>query len=132
MVVAQQDPDHLRGSVGAAERYPVGTAGSGGVVVFQSQQATLRRLNKSFDGFFRRVKAGQTAGLSHGSRARPDSTVWNGPRTVTALVGCPSRAGCICRVSVRSRSTCIGSAGPGEDDPDQTSRAALDAGAVLR
>ena len=67
---------------------------------FSSQQATLRRLNKSFDGFFRRVKAGQTAGYPR-SRARPGSTVWNGPRTVTALVGCPSRAGCICRVSVR-------------------------------
>ncbi|MCU1697242.1 MAG: (cytosine-5-)-methyltransferase [Mycobacterium sp.] len=26
---------------------------------FSSQQATLRRLNKSFQGFFRRVKAGQ-------------------------------------------------------------------------
>jgi putative transposase len=29
---------------------------------FSSQQATLRRLNKAFDGFFRRVKAGQTPG----------------------------------------------------------------------
>jgi putative transposase len=29
---------------------------------FSSQQATLRRLNKAFAGFFRRVKAGQTAG----------------------------------------------------------------------
>ena len=29
---------------------------------FSSQQATLRRLNKSFQGFFRRVKAGQKAG----------------------------------------------------------------------
>lgn len=29
---------------------------------FSSQQATLRRLNKAFDRFFRRVKAGQTAG----------------------------------------------------------------------
>ena len=31
---------------------------------FSSQQATLRRLNKAFAAFFRRVKAGQTAGLS--------------------------------------------------------------------
>jgi putative transposase len=29
---------------------------------FSSQQATLRRLNRAFDGFFRRVKAGQTPG----------------------------------------------------------------------
>jgi putative transposase len=29
---------------------------------FSSQQATLRRLNKAFDAFFRRVKAGQTPG----------------------------------------------------------------------
>ena len=29
---------------------------------FSSQQATLRRLNKAFDGFFRRVKAGKTPG----------------------------------------------------------------------
>ena len=33
-----------------------------GVWSFSSQQAALRRLNKSFDGFFRRVKAGQRAG----------------------------------------------------------------------
>ena len=32
-VVAQQDPHPLRRSVGAAKRYPVGAAGSGGVVV---------------------------------------------------------------------------------------------------
>ena len=30
-----------------------------GVWSFSSQQATLRRLNKAFAGFFRRVKAGQ-------------------------------------------------------------------------
>ncbi len=31
---------------------------------FSSQQATLRRLNKAFDGFFRRVKARRESGLS--------------------------------------------------------------------
>ena len=31
---------------------------------FSSQQATLRRLNKAFAGFFRRVKAGPEGGLS--------------------------------------------------------------------
>lgn len=30
---------------------------------FSSQQATLRRLNRAFDAFFRRVKAGQTPGF---------------------------------------------------------------------
>jgi putative transposase len=30
---------------------------------FSSQQATLRRLNRAFDGFFRRVRAGKTAGF---------------------------------------------------------------------
>lgn len=30
---------------------------------FSSQQATLRRLNKAFEGFFRRVKGGQTPGF---------------------------------------------------------------------
>jgi putative transposase len=29
---------------------------------FSSQQATLRRLNRAFAGFFRRVKAGETPG----------------------------------------------------------------------
>jgi putative transposase len=44
---------------------------------FSSQQATLRRLNKAFGGFFRRVKAGQKAGYPRfkGS-ARFDSVEW--------------------------------------------------------
>jgi putative transposase len=44
---------------------------------FSSQQATLRRLNKSFQGFFGRVKAGQRAGYPRfkGS-ARFDSVEW--------------------------------------------------------
>jgi len=44
---------------------------------FSSQQATLRRLNKAFVGFFRRVKAGQTPGYPRfkGS-ARFDSVEW--------------------------------------------------------
>ena len=41
-----------------------------------------------------------------GSRARPGSTVWSGPKTVTAPAGCPSSGGCICKVSARSKSTC--------------------------
>jgi putative transposase len=44
---------------------------------FSSQQATLRRLNKSFDGFFRRVKASQTAGYPRfKGKARFDSVEW--------------------------------------------------------
>src|SRR5271170_2433601 len=44
---------------------------------FSSQQATLRRLNKAFQGFFRRVKAGQRAGYPRfKGRARFDSVEW--------------------------------------------------------
>lgn len=48
-----------------------------GVWSFSSQQATLRRLNKAFDGFFRRVKAGQTPGYPRfKGKARFDSVGW--------------------------------------------------------
>ncbi len=44
---------------------------------FSSQQATLRRLNKAFDAFFRRVKAGQTPGFPRFRSAhRWDSVEW--------------------------------------------------------
>lgn len=44
---------------------------------FSSQQATLRRLNKAFAGFFRRVKAGQKAGYPRfKGAARFDSVQW--------------------------------------------------------
>jgi putative transposase len=44
---------------------------------FSSQQATLRRLNKAFVGFFRRVKAGQKAGYPRfKSAARFQSVEW--------------------------------------------------------
>ncbi len=44
---------------------------------FSSQQATLRRLNKSFQGFFGRVKVGQPAGYPRfKGRARFDSVEW--------------------------------------------------------
>ena len=56
---------------------------------FSSQQATLRRLNKAFDGFFRRVEARARRRAIRGSRARPGSIRCSGPRTVTALAGCP-------------------------------------------
>ncbi|MDT5360943.1 MAG: putative transposase, partial [Mycobacterium sp.] len=44
---------------------------------FSSQQATLRRLNKSFQGFFGRVKAGQKAGHPRfKGQGRFDSVEW--------------------------------------------------------
>jgi putative transposase len=44
---------------------------------FSSQQATLRRLNKAFGGFFRRVKKGQKAGYPRfRGKARFDSVEW--------------------------------------------------------
>ena len=44
---------------------------------FSSQQATLRRLNKAFAGFFRRVKNGQKAGYPRfKGAARFDSVEW--------------------------------------------------------
>ena len=44
---------------------------------FSSQQATLRRLNKAFAGFFGRVKAGQTPGYPRfRGKARFDSVEW--------------------------------------------------------
>ena len=44
---------------------------------FSSQQATLRRLNKAFAGFFRRVKAGQTPGYPRfKGKTRFDSVEW--------------------------------------------------------
>ena len=44
---------------------------------FSSQQATLRRLNRAFDGFFRRVKAGATPGYPRfKGKGRFDSVEW--------------------------------------------------------
>ena len=44
---------------------------------FSSQQATLRRLTKAFDGFFRRVKRGATPGYPRfKGKARFDSVQW--------------------------------------------------------
>src|SRR5262245_597645 len=44
---------------------------------FSSQQATLRRLNRAFDGFFRRVKGGAVPGYPRfKGRGRFDSVEW--------------------------------------------------------
>ena len=67
---------------------------------FSSQQATLRRLNKSFQGFFGRIKRGERP-VIRGLRARLGSTVWHGPKTETAPAGYPTRDGCIYRASAR-------------------------------
>ena len=72
---------------------------------FSSQQATLRRLNKAFAGFFRRVKRGEKAGYPRfKGAARFDR--WSGLKMGTVHVGCPSSGGCICRASARSSSIC--------------------------
>lgn len=48
-----------------------------GVWSFSSQQATLRRLNKAFDGFFRRVKNGESPGYPRfKGKNRFDSVEW--------------------------------------------------------
>ncbi|HEY5854857.1 MAG TPA: transposase [Aldersonia sp.] len=48
-----------------------------GVWSFSSQQATLRRLNKAFDGFFRRITSGATPGYPRFKGAdRFDSVEW--------------------------------------------------------
>ena len=48
---------------GAAQGHPgVRPGASGPLVVLSSQQATLRRLDKAFAAFFRRVKSGETPG----------------------------------------------------------------------
>jgi putative transposase len=72
---------------------------------FSSQQATLRRLNKAFDGFFRRVKRGEKAGYPRfKSKARFGSVEW--PKDGDGARWLPKRRRYICRASARSRSTC--------------------------
>jgi putative transposase len=56
---------------------------------FSSQQAMLRRLNKAFAGFFRRVKAGQKAGYPRfKGKARFDSVEW--PKDGDGSAGYPT------------------------------------------
>jgi putative transposase len=55
---------------------------------FASQQATLRRLNRAFAGFFRRVKAGAKPGYPRfRGRGRFDSVLW--PRDGNGARWCP-------------------------------------------
>jgi putative transposase len=102
---------------------------------FSSQQATLRRLNKAFAGFFRRVKAAK-AGVKPGyprfkGAGRFDSVQW--PKNGDGARWLPEAK----RVYLQGIGPGQGrraprGGGPGEDDPNQATRAALDAGAVLR
>jgi len=64
---------------------------------FSSQQATLRRLDKAFEAFFGRVRAGETPGYPV-SRPPTVSTAWNGPLTATVAAGNPSPAVCTSKV----------------------------------
>lgn len=55
---------------------------------FSSQQATLRRLDKAFKAFFRRV-ASLRSPVTPASRRNTASTVWSGRPTVTVVAGSP-------------------------------------------
>ncbi|MFI7451347.1 helix-turn-helix domain-containing protein [Nonomuraea sp. NPDC049714] len=103
---------------------------------FSSQQATLRRLDKAFTAFFKRVRAGRTPGFSPVQGARPvrHGRVAEGRRRLP--VGLPTRTS---HGQVRPSSRCRARAGPpappgarhGEDDLGEAGRLALVRGAVL-
>ena len=64
---------------------------------FFSQQATLRRLNRAFQGFFQRVKAAARPGHPRfKAKARFDTVEW--PKDGDGAAGAPTPAGCICKV----------------------------------
>ena len=58
---------------------------------FTSQQQTLRRLNRAFQGFYQRAHVGRRAGY-RASRPRPAGTRWT-LWTVTVPAGATRRAG---------------------------------------
>jgi len=72
---------------------------------FSSCQATLRRLDRAFTAFFRRLKAGEKPGYPR-FRGYGCSTVWSSPSTETAAGS--SRGGPSSSTSGRSSSSCIG------------------------
>ena len=78
---------------------------------YSSQQATLRRLNKAVDGFFRRVKAGGKVGYPR-FKGAVGSTLLNGPKMVMAPAGIRTARGCTCKASSKLRSArtakCVG------------------------
>jgi putative transposase len=75
-VAAARNQCVVRGPVGPAQGDPSGPDGCG-TWSFSSQQATLRRLNRAFAAFHRRVKAGETPGYPRFRSAhRFDSVEW--------------------------------------------------------
>ncbi len=64
---------------------------------FSSQQATLRRLDKAFKAFFRRVGSGETPGYP-ASRPHTASRPWSGRPTATGAAGSPRLAVCTSKV----------------------------------
>ncbi len=128
-VVAQQDP-HLLGDQSAQLTEIRAVRPDQAVWSFSSQQATLRRLNKAFGGFFRRVKAGQKAGYPRfKGAARFDSVEW--PRDGDGARWLPERLRVYLQGVGHVRSTCPPAAGAGEDDPGQTAGTPVAAGALL-
>ena len=98
---------------------------------FSSQQATLRRLNKAFDGFFRRVKVGRRRAIP-GSKARPGSIRVQWPKDGDGARWLPDQNRVylqgIGKVKAEVHREALGS---GQDDPSQTAGSALDAGALV-
>ena len=67
---------------------------------FSSQQATLRRLNRAFEGFFQRLKTGARPGYPRfKGKARFDTVEW--PKDGDGARWHPTAAGCICGASAR-------------------------------
>jgi len=64
---------------------------------FSSQQANLRRLDKAFGAFLRRLASGDKPGYPV-SRPRSATTAWNGPPTATGGASSPRQAVCISKV----------------------------------
>ena len=103
-------------------------------MVVLSQQATLRRLNKAFAGFFRRVKTAKP-GVKPGyprfkGKARFDSVEW--PKDGDGARWLPGQQRVylqgIGQVKVHAASP---GPGAGEDDSDQALWPAVDVGAVV-
>ena len=72
---------------------------------FSSQQATLRRLDRAFAGFFGRVRPARRLAIRGLGAARFDSVEW--PKDGDGARWLPMPTGCICKVSARSRFRCI-------------------------
>ena len=90
---------------------------------FSSQQATLRRLNRAFDGFFRRVKSrpAKPGYPRFKGKARFDSVEW--PKDGDGARWHPEQRRVYLQGVGQVKVTAPRRAGTGEDDPDQTRRA---------